>query len=210
MNGQHLHYRPYAIDVITQITKRETDGGRKFGYYAVQSSKYSRAPFSPVQEMILDMHPECARFQQDLTLTEPNKLTCTPRWHCELTKCFAVLNAIYHGLPCHSKWWRSIRISVHCPFHVWLREVLHKVYYLLITAKIQLPELNCKGMFHANCNSCWCVLVCLVLTTQTCLHESINKAEYTRSQTFNPSACHLLHDGTMLVLQVRNKVVICV
>ena len=27
-------YRPYAIDVITQITKRETDDGRKFGYYA--------------------------------------------------------------------------------------------------------------------------------------------------------------------------------
>ena len=29
-----VDYRPYAIDVITQITKRETDGGRKFGYYA--------------------------------------------------------------------------------------------------------------------------------------------------------------------------------
>ena len=26
------------------------------------------------------------------------------------------------------KWQRSIRISVHYPFHVWLREVLHKVY----------------------------------------------------------------------------------
>ena len=26
--------RPYAIDVITQITKHETDGGQKFGYYA--------------------------------------------------------------------------------------------------------------------------------------------------------------------------------
>ena len=36
-------YRPYAIDVITQITKRETDGGRKFGYYAaILSGKKGR------------------------------------------------------------------------------------------------------------------------------------------------------------------------
>ena len=35
--------RPYAIDVITQITKRETDGGRKFGYYAaILSGKNGR------------------------------------------------------------------------------------------------------------------------------------------------------------------------
>ena len=36
-------YRPYAIDVITQITKRETDSGRKFGYYAaILSGKNGR------------------------------------------------------------------------------------------------------------------------------------------------------------------------
>ena len=35
--------RPYAIDVITHITKRETDGGRKFGYYAaILSGKNDR------------------------------------------------------------------------------------------------------------------------------------------------------------------------
>ena len=41
----HVHvYRPYAIDVITQITKRETDGGRKFGYYAaILSGKNGRS-----------------------------------------------------------------------------------------------------------------------------------------------------------------------
>ena len=33
-------YRPYAIDVITQVTKHEMDGGRKFGYYtAILSGK---------------------------------------------------------------------------------------------------------------------------------------------------------------------------
>ena len=37
------NYRPYAIDVITQITKRETDGGRKFRYYAaILSGKNGR------------------------------------------------------------------------------------------------------------------------------------------------------------------------
>ena len=34
----------------------------------------------------------------------------------------------YHSLFCHSKWRHSIRISIHCPFYVWLREVSHKVY----------------------------------------------------------------------------------
>ena len=88
-DGDTPTYRPYAIDVITRITKRETDGGRKFGYYVailsgkkgrgLQSLSTLRAPFSPVQEMILHLHPECARSQQDLTLIEANKLTCIPR-----------------------------------------------------------------------------------------------------------------------------------
>ena len=39
----YSYNRPYAIDVITQITKRETDGGRKFGYYAaILSGKNGR------------------------------------------------------------------------------------------------------------------------------------------------------------------------
>ena len=61
-------------------------------------------------------------------LIEANKLTCMPRLRSELAKRFAVLKRLYRGLLCHSKWRHSIRISVHCPFHVWLREVLHKVY----------------------------------------------------------------------------------
>ena len=39
-------------------------------------------------------YPECTRSQQDLTLTQVNKLTCTHhrlRWHSEPTKCFVVL-----------------------------------------------------------------------------------------------------------------------
>ena len=35
----------------------------------------SRASFSPVQSMILHLHPECTSPQQDLKLTEANKLT---------------------------------------------------------------------------------------------------------------------------------------
>ena len=37
----------HAIDVITHITKRETDGGRKFGYYAaILSGKNDRGLLS--------------------------------------------------------------------------------------------------------------------------------------------------------------------
>ena len=64
-----IQYRPYAIDIITQITKRETDGGWKFGYYtAILSGKNyvctSRAPGSPVQEVILHLHPQCTRMHK--------------------------------------------------------------------------------------------------------------------------------------------------
>ena len=36
-----------------------------------------------------------------------------------------------HVLPFHSKWRRSIWISIHCSFYFWLHEVLHKVYLLV-------------------------------------------------------------------------------
>ena len=39
----------------------------------------------------LHLHSECTRSQQGLMLTKVNKLTCMPRWHSELAKCFAVL-----------------------------------------------------------------------------------------------------------------------
>ena len=119
-----------------------------------------RAPFSPAQKVILHLHQECTRCQQDLTLTEANKLTCMPHWRSELTKCVTVLKlhrpqsslllkmAMYypdfHPLSILRlfTWgiaWsllseanmaaqRSIWISIHCPFYVWLCEVLHKVY----------------------------------------------------------------------------------
>ena len=38
------------------------------------------------------------------------------------------LCSIDHSLPCHSKYQRSIWVVVHCPFYVWIIEVLHKVY----------------------------------------------------------------------------------
>ena len=53
------------------------------------------------------------------------------------------LHSIYCGLPCHSKWWRSIWISVHCPFHIWLREILHKV-----NCWEQNPELLALSWYH--------------------------------------------------------------
>ena len=68
------------------VTKCEMDSGRKSGYYAaILSGKNDRgvksslqAPFLPAQEVILRLHPECIRSQQDLTLTEANKLTWMP------------------------------------------------------------------------------------------------------------------------------------
>ena len=75
----------------------------------------------------LHLHPECPRSQLDWTLTEVNKPTHMPHWCSELAKCFTV-RSIVHGLPCHSKWQHSIRIYVHCLFHIWLCEVSHKVY----------------------------------------------------------------------------------
>ena len=73
-----------------QVTKCETDGGRKSGYFAVIfSGKNDRglwsltqsslqAPSSSAQEVILHLHPKCTRFQQDLTLTKVNKRICMP------------------------------------------------------------------------------------------------------------------------------------
>ena len=71
------------------LTKHEMDSGRKAkaAYYdTILSGKNDhglrstlRAPFSPAQEVILHLHPECAMPQQDLTLTAANKFTCMPR-----------------------------------------------------------------------------------------------------------------------------------
>ena len=51
------------------------------------------------------------------------------------------LHSIDRNLSCHSKWRCSIWVSVHCLFHVWLHEVLHKVYkaisfYLCIVLQV--------------------------------------------------------------------------
>ena len=85
--------RPYAIDIITHITKREMDGGLKFEYYTTilsHKNDHGLWSLSTVEhfassslnstEVILHLHPECTRSQQDLTLTEASELTCMPRW----------------------------------------------------------------------------------------------------------------------------------
>ena len=122
------------------VTKRETDGGQKARYYATTLSDKNDlwsvygaqvqwnslpAPFSPVQEVVLHLHPECTRSQQFLTLTKANKVTCMPRWHIELAIGFAVLmlHRSRSSLPL-----KMVVYSIHCPFYVWLREALHKVY----------------------------------------------------------------------------------
>ena len=120
-------YRPYAIDIITQITKCETDGGRKFAAILCGKNGRSLRSLSTVKYFASslltsagnDLHPECIMSQQDLTLTEANKLTCTPCWHCELAKCFAVLKRHIPWSSLPLKWQCSIRISIHCPFHIW-------------------------------------------------------------------------------------------
>ena len=84
-------YRPYAIDVITHISKREIDGGRKFGYYAailsgkndsglwsLSTAEQLASSFLTTTGSDLHLHKEYARSQQVLTLTEANKLTCMP------------------------------------------------------------------------------------------------------------------------------------
>ena len=44
------------------------------------------------------------------------------------------------GLPCHPKWQRSIWISIHFPLHVWLCDVLHKVYTYIFCPKDVLKQ----------------------------------------------------------------------
>ena len=68
-----------------------------------------RAPVSPAQEVILHLHPECTRSQQDLTLTEANKLTSLVN-AVSLQSALLYFSSIDHGLVCHSKWRRSIQI----------------------------------------------------------------------------------------------------
>ena len=81
--------------------------------------KYRGALFSPAQEIILRFFLKCTRSQQDLMLTEANKLTCRPRWRSELTNCFAVLTLHRPWSPCHSKSRHNIRNSIHYLFYVW-------------------------------------------------------------------------------------------
>ena len=65
--------RPYAIDVITQITKREMDGGRKFGYYAaILSGKNGRG---------LRSLSTAERFASSRLTSAGSDFTFTPRMH---------------------------------------------------------------------------------------------------------------------------------
>ena len=65
--------RPYAIDVITQITKRETDGGRKFRYYAaILSGKNGRG----LQSLSTAEH-----FASSRLTSAGNDFAFTPRMH---------------------------------------------------------------------------------------------------------------------------------
>ena len=66
-------YRPYAIDVITQITERETDGGRKFGYYAaILSGKNGRG---------LRSLSTAEHFASSRLTSAGSDFTFTPRMH---------------------------------------------------------------------------------------------------------------------------------
>ena len=66
-------YRPYAIDVITQITKRETGGGRKFGNYAaILSGKNGRG---------LRSLSTAEHFASSRLTSAGNDFAFTPRMH---------------------------------------------------------------------------------------------------------------------------------
>ena len=44
------------------------------------------------------------------------------------------------GLPCHPKWQHSTWIFIHFPLHVWLRDVLHKVYTYIFVPRMFLKQ----------------------------------------------------------------------
>ena len=70
-NHGECMYRPYAIDVITQITKRETDSKRKFGYYAaILSGKKGRS----LRSLITAEH-----FASSFLTSAGNDFAFTPR-----------------------------------------------------------------------------------------------------------------------------------
>jgi len=86
--------------------------------------------FSPAQEIILRFYLECTRSQQELMLTSLKRISLPAGLIDAVSLRIAslYLRSIDRSLPCHSKWQCSILTSVHYPFYVRLREVLHKVY----------------------------------------------------------------------------------
>ena len=67
------YYKPYAIDVITQITKCEADGGRKFGFYAaIVSGKNGRG---------LRSLSTVEHFASSFLTSAGNGFAFTPRMH---------------------------------------------------------------------------------------------------------------------------------
>ena len=135
--------RPYAIDVTIIIPKCETDSRWKSGYYAfILSGKNYRSLWSvSAVEQFASSFLTSAK--SDFTFPhwmhkvsigskahwskQVNLPTCiTDAVNLQSTSLY--LHSVDRSLSCHSKWRRSIQISVHCPFHVRLPEVLHTVY----------------------------------------------------------------------------------
>ena len=123
---------------IPHETESEMDCGQKGGYYAailsgkikrLQSIEHKRGHFASSfltsagsYFTFPTFHPERTRPQQYLTITEANKLTCSLIDAVSSQSTSLYLSSLDLVLPCHSKWQRSIRISVHCPFYMWLCE----------------------------------------------------------------------------------------
>ena len=54
-------------------------------------------------------------------------------WESSTQTALLYLSSIHCGHFCHSKWQRNIWISVHHPFHVWLREVMTSIVICSMT-----------------------------------------------------------------------------
>ena len=134
-------YRPYAIDIIISCNRQWTILCCHFEWS--MERKYSRAVSDFLsQQCKKRFPPRMHKVSTGLMLTEANKLTSMHQWSSHKSVSL-YLHSIDRGFPCHSKWRSSVPISVTCPFHVWSREVLHKVYCVIVMWLIGVSACNC-------------------------------------------------------------------
>ena len=93
--------------------------------------------------------PECTRSQQDLKLTEVNRLTSKCHWTSELTKFLPVIT-LDCDFSCHSKWWHPIQFLSTAHFTFGYISALLRIYILWGNSGMQYTSLD------GHCHMRWC------------------------------------------------------